>query len=157
MKILLLPTSYPDEKNTSRNVFIYEQAVALANAGHDLRILHPQKLPSNKVLSRISTDIQTSDDGYAIRYFRPVKTFMEGRVVAFNKRAFSSAAYALYDYATSDGWKPDVIYAHFSCWAGYAAVNIGKTNSIPVVVMEHFSGYMAEKSLPLKHIEGLKN
>ena len=156
MRILLVPTSYPDEQNTTRNVFIYEQAVALSNAGHDIRVLHPQKLPSKRVLSRINYEIKTHYDGYAIRFSRPVKTFMEKRIVAFNKNLFINTIYDLYDCATLDGWKPDVIYAHFSCWAGFAAVELGKKNSIPVVVMEHFSGYMNEKSLSPKLIDGLE-
>ena len=145
MKILIIPTSYPDEQNRVRNVFIYEQAVALAKAGHDVRVLHPQKQPSRQLFSRMNNEIRTIREDYAIRYCCPVKTFMADRFVLFNKVLFVKAVYRLYDEAVADRWKPDVIYAHFSCWAGVAAVELGQKHKIPVVVMEHFSGYMCAK------------
>lgn len=144
MKILFIPTSYPDETNPVRDVFIYEQAVALSKAGHDIRILHPQKQPSKKIFSRIKKDVKIHVEEYATRYSCPVKTFMEERLFALNKVLFVNVVKKLYAQATADGWTPDVIYAHFSCWAGNAAVNLGKKHKIPVVVMEHFSGYMSD-------------
>lgn len=154
MKILFIPTSYPDETNPIRNVFIYEQAVALSKAGHDIRVLHPQKQPSKKFFSRINKEIKIHFEEYATRYSCPVKTFMEGRLFTINKVLFVNVVKNLYTRATSDGWHPDIIYAHFSCWAGYAAVDIGKKNNIPVVVMEHFSGYMSD-SPRSKLVDGL--
>ena len=155
MKILLVPTSYPDEANTIRNIFVYEQAKALSREGHEIRILHPQKQPSNKVLSKINKEISVHDDGYAVRFCRPVKTFMEGTFASINKILFLNAINDLYRCATADGWNPDVIYAHFSCWAGYAAVMLGKQHHIPVAVMEHYSGYMNDNP-PHKLVDGLR-
>lgn len=155
MKILFVPTSYPDESNPTRDIFIQEQAVALSKAGHDIRVLHAQKQPSKKILSKIDKNIKTVSDSYVIRYSVPVKTLMEDRFILPNKRAFLKTIKSLYVSATADGWKPDVIYAHFSCWAGYAATELGKKYDIPVVVMEHYSGFMSE-SVPKKMIQGLK-
>ena len=50
---------------------------------------------------------------------------------------------------------PDVIYSHFSCWAGYTAVELGKKHHIPVVNIEHFNKFIndrADKNL----VQGLK-
>lgn len=154
MKILFIPTSYPDETNPIRNVFIYEQAIALSKAGHDVRILHPQKQPSKKFFCKTNKEVKIHVEEYATRYSCPVKTFMEERLFAFNKVLFVNVVKKLYTQATSDGWIPDIIYAHFSCWAGCAAVDIGKKHNIPVVVMEHFSGYMSN-SPRSKLVDGL--
>lgn len=155
MKILIIPTSYPDEINPTRNIFIYEQAVALSKAGHEIRILHAQKQPSKDLITKIDKKIKIHDEGYAIRYSLPVKTFLEDKFIESNKKIFIKAISELFYFATLDGWIPDVIYAHFSCWAGYAAISIGKNSNIPVAVIEHFSGFMNEHP-PRKMVEGLK-
>jgi len=155
MKILFVPTSYPDETNPTRDVFIYEQAVALSKAGHDIRVLHAQKQPSKRILCQIEKSVKTVDDKYAIRFCLPVKTFVEDRFAHFNKTVFIKAMNVLYNAATLDGWKPDVLYSHFSCWAGYAAVELGRAHHIPVVAMEHFSGFMTDKPSS-SIIDGLK-
>lgn len=155
MKILIVPTSYPDETNPTRDIFIQEQANALAKAGHDIRVLHAQKQPSKMIFRKLNKTIKKSTDTYVIRFYTPVKTFMENRVITPNKRVFVDTIKSIYSFATADGWKPDVIYAHFSCWAGYAAVELGKENNIPVVVMEHYSGFMSD-SIPIMMLRGLR-
>lgn len=155
MRILFVPTSYPDKFNPTRDIFIQEQAIALAKLGHDIRVLHAQKQPSKKIFNKIDRHITENVDSYVSRYSMPVKTFMEDRLITLNKKAFTDTINSLYLAATADGWRPDVLYGHFSCWAGYAAVDLGKKNNIPVVVMEHYSGFMTDKISP-KLIQGLR-
>ena len=155
MRILFIPTSYPDETNPSRDIFIQEQANALCRVGHDIRILHAQKQASRMIFSKVDTTIRSSTEQGVTRFYAPVKTFMEQRFISLNKNAYTKTINALYMSAIADGWKPDVIYAHFSCWAGFSAIDIGRKFDIPVVVMEHYSGFMT-KSIPQKMIYGVR-
>ncbi|MGI6251568.1 MAG: glycosyltransferase [Anaerolineaceae bacterium] len=48
----------------------------------------------------------------------------------------------LYNYVLEHEGRPDVIYAHFSFFAGYAAIKIAERMNVPVMVLEHYSGLM---------------
>lgn len=154
MKIFVIPTSYPDEINRTKNIFIYEQAKALAEKNHEIVVLHVQKQPTKKIFSKIEHSIQKFDDGFATRYVIKQKTFMEDKFPWINKHLFIYNMRKLYDYAVSHENKPDVLYAHFSIWAGYAGKVLAKKYNIPLVTMEHYSGFMGQ----MKHSQkiGLK-
>lgn len=155
MKIMIMPTSYPDESNPVKNVYIYEQAKALAALGHQICVLHVQKQPSKALLKPLDKSVRCCDDGFAVRYARKMKTFWEGKLPGVNRDSFVRCMKQLFSVALEKEGLPDVIYSHFSCWAGYAAVQIGRQYHIPVVNIEHFNKFIngrADKAM----IEGLK-
>ena len=155
MKIFIIPTSYPDESNPVANIFIYEQVKALALLGHEIIVLHVKKLPTAKIYSSVDKTIKVNRDDYSVRYATEIKTFMENKFPNANRNEFISAMRRLYIRAECECGKPDVIYAHFSCWAGYVAAQISKENNIPCVCLEHYSGYM-ESNIARGRVEGLK-
>ncbi|MGN0316827.1 MAG: glycosyltransferase [Lachnospira sp.] len=142
MRIFILPTSYPDAEHPQKDIFIYEQAKELARRGHEIVVLHVKKLSSKKILSRCDKNVEAFDDGFAKRYLIHQKTFMEGKFHGWNRDGFVKSMEYLYSYAERIHGKPDVIYAHFSIWAGYAASAIAENNNVPLVTIEHFSGLM---------------
>lgn len=142
MKIFFLPTSYPDKDNPQRDIFIYEQAKELANRGHEIIVLHVKKLPSKNIYKIVNSKISHCDDGFAKRLVIQQKTFMETRLSLFNRRNFVKSVFKLYSYAVSIYGNPDVIYAHFSIWAGYAGSLISEKYHVPLVTIEHFSEFM---------------
>lgn len=137
MKIFIIPTSYPDDEFPVKDIFINEQAMALSKLGHTVTVLHVKKLPSKQIVSHIKSGIQRADDGFAIRYIKIIKTFLEDKFPLLNKNAFVNAMRELFVEAQKVQGVPDVLYAHFSCWAGYAATEISKEFNIPCVTMEH--------------------
>lgn len=155
MKIMIMPTSYPDESNPVRNIFIQEQTKALADLGHQVTVLHVQKQPSKALFKRLDTKIKRSDEGFAVRYSQKIKTFMEGRFPGLNRDHFVRCMKRLFAEALAKEGRPDVIYSHFACWAGYTAVQIGQQYNIPVVSIEHYSGYMTP-NVNKGMIEGLR-
>lgn len=154
MRILIVPTSYPNRENPVCDIFIYEQAYALAMLGNEIRVLHLRKRPSVDVLRKINRRVSVEDDGFALRYLKEIKTFKESRFLRIHRSGFIRGMKQLYKAATADGWKPDVIYAHFSCWAGVAAAEIGREARVPVAAIEHYSGYMA-KTVGRSCVKGL--
>ena len=137
-------------------LFVYEQAKALANAGHEITVLHVQRQPSKALFKRIDTSIHVVDDGFCKRYFTRLKTFAMHKLPGLNQKLFVDKMKELFAYAKNCGEKPDVIYAHFSCWAGCAAVEIGRENSIPVVTIEHYGGFVSGQKIEKAYIRGLQ-
>lgn len=148
MKIFFLPTSYPNKKNPQKAIFIYEQAKQLALLGHEVTVLHVEKLPTRDILKVINNKVSVIDDGFAVRYTIQQKTFMEEKFPELNKRSFLRNAEKLFKQAVDERGKPDVIYAHFSRWAGYAGAKLSAKYNIPLVTMEHFGGLLRER-LPI--------
>ncbi len=155
MKIFVLPTSYPDDQNPVANIFIYEQVKALAALGHEIVVLHVKKLSSTKFLSSADSSVKVYRDDAALRYKTEVKTFMENKFPKANRKNFISAMRRLYHQAELENGKPDVLYAHFSCWAGYAASQIAKERNIPCMCLEHYSGFM-EPAVHKTFVKGLQ-
>lgn len=54
----------------------------------------------------------------------------------------------LYLHAIQKNNKPDIIHAHVSMPAGYAAGLLGKKYNIPVIVTEHYSGFFSDNKYP---------
>ena len=156
MKIMVIPTGYPSDDNRATMLFVYEQAKALANAGNEVSILHVQRQPSRMLLKKVDTRIQVLDDGFATRYFTRLKTFAMHTFPRLLRHNFEKKMRQLFLYARERGEQPDVIYAHFSCWAGCAAIKIGQEFHIPVVTMEHYSEFISGKKMDAAYTQGLK-
>ena len=151
MKIFFLPTSYPNKKNPQKSIFVYEQAKQLALMGHEITVLHVEKLPSRDIFKFINNKVSVIDDGFAVRYTIQQKTFMEERIPELNKHSFLKNVEKLFECALYEQGKPDVIYAHFSRWAGYAGAKLSSKYNIPLVTMEHFGGLLKKNiSVSLK-------
>ncbi len=147
MRIFILSPSYPDAEAPYLNIFVYEQARELANLGHEIVVLHVKRLPTRRIFSKADDRIKQYNDGFATRFCVDQKTFAETRFPLLNKNAFIKSAMRLYQYAEKEAGKPDVIYAHFSCWAGYAACVLSQRYHIPVVTLEHYSGFIAKEKI----------
>ena len=155
MNIMVIPTGFPSSDNQATMLFVYEQVKALAACGEKMTVLHVQRQPSNVVLKKIDTSIKVYSESYGKRYFARLKTFGMHVFPGINKKLFIDKVKRLFDLAWNEGERPDVIYAHFSCWAGCAAVQIGKKYNIPVVSIEHYSGFMKDR-IEKSYVDGLK-
>lgn len=142
MKVFILPTSYPNSHNPQKDIFIYEQAKQLSNMGHDVVVLHVEKLPTKDILKPFSNKISEIDDGFAIRFTKCQKTLMEDRFPLINRDGFVRNMEKLYLEAVDKKGEPDVLYAHFSCWAGFAGAVLSQKYKIPLVTIEHFGGLL---------------
>lgn len=140
MKIFILPSWYKTTQFPENCIFVYEQVRELSLKGHSIVVLSPQIQfnPFNCKDNSIITDEFSTI--YYKNYWKLPGTYFS----QFNITRFINAAECLLIKAIQDEGKPDVIYAHFTEPAGYAAVILGKKYDIPVVVEEHFSGYMTD-------------
>lgn len=145
MKILFISTLYPNTENPTRNIFVAEQAKALQKIGHEIRVIYANKLSSRKVLSKLNVDIRKETYDNIITYYRDCRTFKEHFFPRINRKWFCNTILKLFDCLQKEQWVPDIIYAHFSCWAGYSALKIGRKIDCPVVIIEHYSGFINQR------------
>lgn len=138
MKIFVLPSWYKTTKYPENCIFVYEQVRELSSKGHSIVVLSPQ-LEFNPLCFN---GINIVNDGFSIIYYKNYWKLPGSVFVRVNVSQFIKAAEHLFIEAVKKEGMPDVLYAHFTEPAGYAAVIIGKKYNIPVVVEEHYSGYM---------------
>ena len=146
MLIYVISNSYPDKEYPYKQIFVYEQAKELAERGHKIVVLHVKLLPMKSILKKTSYSITLYDDGFANRYMVNQKSFLSKKLHAFNRFLFLRSALRLYHSAILNEGTPDVIYAHFSFWAGFAAAKISKKYHIPLVTIEHYGGLLGKIS-----------
>jgi glycosyltransferase involved in cell wall biosynthesis len=144
MLIYFVTESYPDKDFPSLHIFVYEQAKELALRGHNIVVLHVKKLSSRRIFEKIDSDIRICDDGFAIRYVKVQKTFLGKNLHKLNRRFYTRNIIQLFEKAVNDVGCPDVIYAHFSCFAGYAASILSMKYEIPLVTIEHYGGLLGQ-------------
>lgn len=141
MKILVLPSWYKTAKYPENCIFIYEQVAGLAELGHNVIVISPQQ-NFNPLCSR---NIYQYNDGTCDLLYRNYLVIWPSKFPFQNLYSFERCAMKLAEKAINDYGVPDVIYAHFSIPAGYAATKLGEKYGIPVVVEEHLSDLMNEK------------
>jgi glycosyltransferase involved in cell wall biosynthesis len=141
--ILVLPSWVSDAENKLADVFFVEQALALQNHGmrvgyvcvgqRSLRKFTPKKLRETHYQVSLG-----SENGLRTMRMHAwnslIQTVSGGRVWA------RLCEYLVGRYIRAVG-RPDVIHAHCSLWAGYAASKIRRRWGIPFVLTEHSSAF----------------
>lgn len=143
MHILEIPSFFPPYGG----LFCLDQAKALAQLGHEVRILSCNQLgftvtPIYYIKARKGRWWETMD---GIEVYR---SNMHGlpKLVRYNQRRWCDIVRSMYsDYVSLYG-KPDIIHAHCCQWAGTAASMIASNEHIPYVITEHLSAVLFEKS-----------
>ncbi len=147
MKVLVLPSYfYPFPGSTSTNgKYCIDQAIFLKKHNIDVEILanielswRAEKLKLFKYEPKMFWKIESGVKVY--RYFFWRIPFLHKQNV---KRWIKKTVRLFEEYCEQNG-KPDIIHAHSSMWAGYAASLIKKKYGIAYVVTEH-NGLFGEK------------
>lgn len=136
MNIVIIPAFFQTKSRKTLGSFFLEQARALQQKGHKVTILYCDTysikcvkdwFAYNEEKSEIIEGIQI----YRNRCFCPLKHGIEG-----HRKAFAQGIQKLYDQYMQEN-RPDIIHAHCSVWAGYAAMKLSEQIGIPYVVTEH--------------------
>lgn len=136
MNIVIIPAFFQTKSRKTLGSFFLEQARALQKKGHKVTILYCDTysikcvkdwFAYNEEKSEIIEGIQI----YRNRCFCPLKHGIEG-----HRKAFANGIQKLYDQYMQEN-RPDIIHAHCSVWAGYAAMKLSEQIGIPYVVTEH--------------------
>lgn len=139
-KILLIASWYPSAASPVSGIFIHDQAVALSRE-YDVAVLAPRLVGWREMLrGKLGSEPQWEQRNGLI--------VCRERAISPLPRA-PSLAYWRYLAATERGFnkllaqwgKPDLIHAHVVLPGGWAAAQLGKRHSIPVVLHEHSSPF----------------
>lgn len=131
MRILISARGFDDRKKHEIGIFELDQAKALRDAGHEVRIA---AIDTRSVRHRRTWGLcEYMQDG-----IRVCGCALPAGPLPFGlgEKAQRLAASAIWGRITRDGWRPEIIHAHFG--AGFLPT--AKKEKIPFVYTEHFSG-----------------
>lgn len=126
--------------------FCLDQAKVLKAQGHEVRILSNVQLGvtigAKGYLSLPFGRYEHQRDGITV-----CQSFQRGvpLMVRWNVRRWVRIVGEMFDDYISRYGRPDILHAHCSKWAGYAAMQISRKYQIPYVITEHLSRLVFEK------------
>lgn len=121
-------------------LFCLEQAKALKNLGHEVRIV-----------SNVQLGITVELHDYFMLSYRRYEHEMDGitvyqsyqrglpKVIRYNVKRWVAIVCSMFAQYVEKYGRPDIIHAHCAKWAGYAAMLISREYGIPYVITEHLS------------------
>lgn len=149
MKILVLPSFYPDPSNTNLGSFFKEQVKTLTEFGIKLDVIYVEKKSLRKLSFR----------NLLLSYFQSViideSHWKEYRIKGWNfpgtigKNLWIYLSEKLVEKYIVENGRPDLIHSHNVFWAGVVARNIMEKFNIPFIINEHSSTFL-EKNLSNK-------
>ncbi len=133
MKILIISRGYPTDKYKTNGIFEFDQAKALAQAGHkviyaaiDMRSIRRTRKFGFESLIKDNVQIEAVNVPCG-----RIPNCILNRISIFSLKR-------LYKKIIEKYGKPDIIHAHFIQY-GYAAVNAHAKENIPIILTEHYS------------------
>lgn len=142
MKILILPSWYPNEENPVNGIFFKEQAIALKKSGHDVIVAAYPELISLKSFGKMSNfrGISFSNEEglptYRISDYNYIPRIRRINLILARKRINKLINIIFEKYGV-----PDLIHAHSCLWGGYLGSEISEKWSIPLVITEHSTAF----------------
>lgn len=128
--------------------FCLEQAKALQEQGHEVRILSNVQLGMTiglkGFLSLPFCRYEHQEEGITV-----CQSFQRGlpHMVRHNAMRWISIVQSMFEEYVQKYGQPDILHAHCSKWAGYAAMLISQKYHLPYVVTEHLSWLEFEREL----------
>jgi glycosyltransferase involved in cell wall biosynthesis len=143
MKILLLPSYYPSREHPILGTFFREQARALARAGIEVDVLSCESRSLRELslagLRKSHWQVESRWDNGVFE--QRVRGWNPGSASPIGGRIWSYLALRAFVRYMKMRGRPDVIHAHNSLWAGYAASLIHRRFGILYVLTEHNSAF----------------
>ena len=141
MKVLVIPSWYPSGKDKLMGIYHKEFTEALNDLDieADMLFIDRQRLNNPIKYILMKKKVIEEEKNYKVYKYRMLNL----NKLSFNlqlKNYVKKMEYAYLDYIKSNS-KPDIIHAHVTIPAGYAATIIGKKYNIPVIVTEHLSTF----------------
>ena len=137
MKILIAASGFDSPRKHEVNIFALDQAKALRDAGHDVRFAAVDTRSIRH--SRPWVCYRYTLDGIPVYYASvPCGALPLGLPELAGRLAASGICRAI----AKDGWKPDIVHAHFLGVAAIAAP-VCREKNLPLVITEHTSALNA--------------
>lgn len=141
MHVLQIPSWYGTPAVPVRGIFFKQQALALADAGHEVGVVYPELRGVHTLhRGRIQYGYQSLSEG-PIRTYRYYGFRLPRQPGRFRRRWTELAGRLVRMYVAQHG-TPDVLHAHSAIFAGEVATELSAELGVPWVLMEHSSAYL---------------
>ena len=141
MKIFVIPSVYPWDRNKTAGIFTYEQCLALARHEHKVTVLDSSGVNYKDWFDSSCFKIIQSEEHNVHRYMRHTRNFMSSKFPMLSTILCYINTRSLFKSAVKEQGMPDIIIAHFSLSAGFCTTYLSKKWGIPFAVIEHHSLY----------------
>ena len=142
MKVLIIPSWYPEGEDKLMGIYHKEYAYALSKTGVDVDMLHISRQGIRhplKYLFMKKLEID-NEDGYNVYKLKMLNTEKVNTKLFMN--TYVRKLDKLFKYYLKHNSKPDILHAEVTIPAGYAVAKLGKKYNIPVILQEHASKFM---------------
>ncbi|WP_295900290.1 glycosyltransferase family 4 protein [uncultured Vibrio sp.] len=142
MKVLIILCWHPTKEKPQYCKWILPHIKAAKLTGNDIRVIHLE-VSSDK--SKDGMIEEVSDNHFHSSIY--ISDFEQKRnILCYGLCLFkySSRIKYIYKNLPSNWGKPDLIHAHVSLPAGFAASELSKSLNIPAIVSEHYSGFESD-------------
>lgn len=162
MKILVIPSWYPSRLRPVEGIFIHEQAIALHESNHQVSTLAPpiRSISRENLRNRGDKAILFGVDRESIQGLPIIRSYFpiwppRKLTVSWNARLREYVWMQAFEQYVSEFDLPDIIHAHSSYPGGLFAMKIRNRFGIPVILTEHWSGFLNEnyRDLPSSMIK----
>ena len=150
MKIFIVSRGYPSDKYVTNGIFEFDQAKALAEAGHQVVFLAVD-LRSIRRKRKFGRESFEKNGVFVEAINVPCGKIPQGLLRAVRKTALKK----LYKSCEKKYGKPDIIHSHF-LEISYTAAQVLSGKNIPMVMTEHLSA-LNNKVISQKLIDTGKN
>jgi L-malate glycosyltransferase len=142
MYVLVVPSWYENKTNNTLGSFFREHAEGLVKKKIKTVVAYPG-FNGIRTIGRnnIGKKKYIKNGVYTYRY-DSYNLFYDYFPIDIKIRLFKKKLFTLYKEIEKEHGKPDIIHAHSSILAGYAAKELGKQCGIPVVITEHSSAFL---------------
>src|SRR5579875_1370093 len=142
MRVLIVPSWYPQDDKPNSGIFFKEQAIALKEAGLDVIVAYPEihslkELSQNNFKRGFYNKLESGLETYRIKEYNYFPKIGGGEgIIYFYKLK------EIFKRLVKEGKKVDVIHAHSVFWGGWAAAKLAKEYEIPFIITEHSSAFI---------------
>ena len=150
MKVFIISRGYPSDKYVTNGIFEFDQAKALAEAGHQVVFLAVD-LRSIRRKRKFGRESFEKNGVFVEAINVPCGKIPQGLLRAVRKTALKK----LYKSCEKKYGKPDIIHSHF-LEISYTAAQVLSGKNIPMVMTEHLSA-LNNKVISQKLIDTGKN
>lgn len=143
MNVLIVSHLYPTPANPVPGIFVHQQAQALQERGHTVRVISPTpyvpgvpKLPSRWARFRDTPD-QSQIDGIDVSYPKYISLPCRQTLPLVAKSVRRTVDNTIMGLESNNTFSPDVINAHVPLPDGYACLPVCQRLDVPLVTTVH--------------------
>lgn len=142
MKVLVIPSWYPNGTDKLMGIYHKEYAYALTKMGIDVDMLYVYRQRLSNPFKYLFMKKREIDIEETYKVYKILMLDVEKLNIKLFVRNYINKLDKLYNEYIKENGKPDILHAEVTFPAGYAVCLLGKKYNIPVVVTEHSSNFM---------------